>query len=248
MSDKSQSTDATITREKLVPLVILDLACQYQAIIAYVVPRRRSKGAVHEHRRRVGESTRARAGARQQDRNQIDYLGGLADRRMQAIERSRRRPRRVNRPTWTTRTPRPCGITAEPLRLVRGTPWANTRSAEHIREILVQEQEHQSDLATALGIDVPDASRRRSRHAGRVCRCVSERTYVQARISLTTMHVRQPEVAPGVAVGEAPVVEAEQVEDFVAWRSWTWTLSSTAAEAPGRPVAPSFAPARRPPC
>ena len=30
--------------------------------------------------------------------------------------------------------------------------------AETIREILVQEQEHQIDLATALGIDVPDVS------------------------------------------------------------------------------------------
>jgi bacterioferritin len=30
--------------------------------------------------------------------------------------------------------------------------------AEHIREILVQEQEHQIDLATALGVDVPDMS------------------------------------------------------------------------------------------
>jgi bacterioferritin len=28
--------------------------------------------------------------------------------------------------------------------------------AEQIREILVQEQEHQIDLATALGIDVPN--------------------------------------------------------------------------------------------
>jgi bacterioferritin len=28
--------------------------------------------------------------------------------------------------------------------------------AEQIREILVQEQEHQIDLAMALGIDVPD--------------------------------------------------------------------------------------------
>jgi bacterioferritin len=27
--------------------------------------------------------------------------------------------------------------------------------AEHIREILMQEQEHKIDLATALGIDVP---------------------------------------------------------------------------------------------
>ena len=31
--------------------------------------------------------------------------------------------------------------------------------AEHIREILMQEQEHQIDLATALGIDVPNAKR-----------------------------------------------------------------------------------------
>ena len=29
--------------------------------------------------------------------------------------------------------------------------------SEHIREILVQEQEHQIDLATALGIDVPQS-------------------------------------------------------------------------------------------
>ncbi len=31
--------------------------------------------------------------------------------------------------------------------------------AEHIREILIDEQEHQVDLATALGIDAPDVSR-----------------------------------------------------------------------------------------
>src|SRR5206468_12377009 len=31
--------------------------------------------------------------------------------------------------------------------------------AEHIREILVQEQEHQIDLATALGENVPDVTR-----------------------------------------------------------------------------------------
>ena len=31
--------------------------------------------------------------------------------------------------------------------------------AEDIREILRQEQEHQSDLATALGIDPPDVSK-----------------------------------------------------------------------------------------
>jgi bacterioferritin len=37
--------------------------------------------------------------------------------------------------------------------------------AEHIREILMQEQEHQIDLATALGIDVPDMSSTAGRSA-----------------------------------------------------------------------------------
>jgi bacterioferritin len=31
--------------------------------------------------------------------------------------------------------------------------------AEQIRELVIQEQDHQIDLATALGIDVPDAGR-----------------------------------------------------------------------------------------
>jgi bacterioferritin len=35
--------------------------------------------------------------------------------------------------------------------------------AEHIREILVEEQEHQIDLATALGMDVPEVTSARER-------------------------------------------------------------------------------------
>jgi len=37
--------------------------------------------------------------------------------------------------------------------------------AEQIREILVQEQDHQIDLATALGEEVPDVSAGPQRHA-----------------------------------------------------------------------------------
>jgi bacterioferritin len=37
--------------------------------------------------------------------------------------------------------------------------------AEQVREILVQEQDHQIDLATALGEDIPDVSRLRKRQA-----------------------------------------------------------------------------------
>lgn len=38
--------------------------------------------------------------------------------------------------------------------------------AEQIREILVQEQDHQIDLATALGIEVPDVGAGRPRSKG----------------------------------------------------------------------------------
>ena len=38
--------------------------------------------------------------------------------------------------------------------------WANSRLAEQIRKILMQEQDHQIDLATALGIEVPDTNKR----------------------------------------------------------------------------------------
>jgi bacterioferritin len=39
--------------------------------------------------------------------------------------------------------------------------------AEQIREILVQEQDHQIDLATALGEDVPDLTRPATRRKGK---------------------------------------------------------------------------------
>jgi bacterioferritin len=38
--------------------------------------------------------------------------------------------------------------------------------AEQIREILVQEQDHQIDLATALGIEVPNVGAGRPRSKG----------------------------------------------------------------------------------
>jgi bacterioferritin len=38
--------------------------------------------------------------------------------------------------------------------------------AEQIRQILVQEQDHQIDLATALGIEVPDVGGPKGRAVG----------------------------------------------------------------------------------
>ena len=54
---------------------------------------------------------------------------------------------------------RPSSITSERIRQCEAL--GEFAMAEQIREILVQEQDHQIDLATALGEDVPDVSRLR---------------------------------------------------------------------------------------
>ena len=50
--------------------------------------------------------------------------------------------------------------------------------AEHLRDILKQEQEHQIDLATALGEDVPDVSKMKARRRPRG-RSDARRTFIE---------------------------------------------------------------------
>ena len=73
-------------------------------------------------------------------------------------------PRRCCARTWTTRT-RPSATTASAS--AQCEALGEYAMAEDIREILRQEQEHQIDLATALGIDVPDVSKMKAPRKGR---------------------------------------------------------------------------------
>ena len=158
-ADQSSSTDGsrTITREQLINLLNEDLAREYQAIIAYVVYSQVIKGAAYmniageleKHAKQELEHALIIA-------KQIDYLGGMP-----------------------TVTPRPVKTSEKAEDMLRfdldneNDTIKNYRErvrqcealgeyamAEQIRQILVQEQEHQIDLATALGINVPDVSRR----------------------------------------------------------------------------------------
>ena len=69
------------------------------------------------------------------------------------VKTSEEAPRTCSGSTWTTRTRR-SATTASGSRQCEAL--GEYAMAEQIREILVQEQEHQIDLATALGEDVPD--------------------------------------------------------------------------------------------
>jgi bacterioferritin len=162
MADKKPATPAEkdsaapITRDKLAELLNEDLSREYQAVIAYVVYSQVLKGAeymsiadqlaIHAKQELDHALTLSR---------QIDYLGKMP-----------------------TVTPKPVKTSEDAKQMLRfdldneNETIRNYRErvrqcetlgefamAEQIRQILVQEQDHQIDLATALGEDVPDMSK-----------------------------------------------------------------------------------------
>ncbi|MGH6832300.1 MAG: ferritin-like domain-containing protein [Methyloceanibacter sp.] len=149
-----------ITRAQLADLLNEDLSREYQAIIAYVVYSQVLKGAEymsiaaqleeHAHQELQHALTISR---------QIDYLGkmpGVTPKPVKTSDKARDMLKfdldneNVTILNYRERV-RQCEALGE------------FAMAEQIREILVQEQDHQIDLATALGEEVPDVSRLRKR-------------------------------------------------------------------------------------
>jgi len=149
--------EPTITRAQLIERLNEDLAREYQAIIAYVVYSQVLKGAEYMS---IADELEVHAGEELHHAltiaKQIDYLGGMP-----------------------TATPKPVKLSDDPRTMLRADlenenetirhyrervkeceALAEYAIAEDIREILRQEQEHQIDLATALGEDVPDVSKK----------------------------------------------------------------------------------------
>ena len=164
MPDKKPATPAEkdsaapISRDKLAELLNEDLAREYQAVIAYVVYSQVLKGAAYMN---IADQLALHA-KQELDHaltlsRQIDYLGKMP-----------------------TVTPRPVKTSEDAKQMLRfdldneNETVRNYRErirqcealgefamAEQIRQILVQEQDHQIDLATALGEEVPDMSKLR---------------------------------------------------------------------------------------
>jgi bacterioferritin len=152
---KSATNENEISRDRLAELLNEDLAREYQAIIAYVVYSQVLSGAQY-----MDIADQLEIHAKQEldhaltISRQIDYLG-----KMPAV------------------TPKPVRTSKDPKEMLRfdldneNETIRNYRDrirqcealgeyamAEQIRQILMQEQDHQIDLATALGIEVPDMS------------------------------------------------------------------------------------------
>jgi len=150
---KAGSATTPIDRKGLIALLNEDLAREYQAIIAYVVYSQVLKGAAFMS---IADELEVHAKEELDHAlviaKQIDYLGGTP-----------------------TVTPKPVKMSDDPKALLRfdlenenetiRQYRARVRQCEalgefamgeHIREILKAEQEHQIDLATALGEDPPN--------------------------------------------------------------------------------------------
>jgi|ERR1700722_12916022 bacterioferritin len=146
----------TVKREDLVRLLNEDLAREYQAIIAYVVYSQVLKGA--QYMNIAGELEKHAAEELQHAitlSNQIDYLGGMPTVVAKPVKTSEKAEDMLRfdlaNETETIRNYRD--------RVRQCDALGEFAMAEHIREILMQEQDHQIALATALGIEVPDTSK-----------------------------------------------------------------------------------------
>ena len=144
------------SREELIALLNEDLAREYQAIISYVVNSQVLKGAEYMS---IAAELEKHA---QEELNhalmiskQIDYLGGMPAIQSKAVRTSENAKEMLGfdleNETETIRNYRE--------RVRQCDELGEFAMAEHIREILMQEQEHQIDLATALGIEVPNPGR-----------------------------------------------------------------------------------------
>ena len=151
MTKEEMKSGLNITREQMLQLLNEDLAGEYQAIIAYTVYSQVLKGAAYTD---IARELEAHAGEELAHAikiaKQIDYLGGMPG-----------------------VTPKPVKTSSDPVTMLRadleneretvGRYRERIRQAEAmgefalsetLRAIIVQEQEHEIDLAAALDINV----------------------------------------------------------------------------------------------
>lgn len=155
---KSNEPEETVTRDRLADLLNEDLSREYQAIIAYVVYSQVLKGPEY-----MGIAAQLETHAHEELKHalilsrQIDYLGKMPSvtaKPVRTSENARDLLRfDLDNENETIRNYRDRVRQCEAL--------GEYAIAEQIRQILVDEQDHQIDLATALGEGVPDLTKPR---------------------------------------------------------------------------------------
>jgi bacterioferritin len=157
------NSDAQISRSDLIGLLNEDLAGEYQAIISYVIYSQKLSGAAYMNIAAELEKHAAEELAHALIiSEQIDYLGGM--------------PTVVPKPVRTSENAKDmlqfdlenetATIRRYRQRVRQCESLGEYAMAEHIREILINEQDHLIALATALGIEVPAVNNTASAASG----------------------------------------------------------------------------------
>ncbi len=152
MAKEDIEDELNVTREQMVELLNEDLAREYQAIIAYTVYSQVLKGAEYtDIARELEKHAGEELGHALKISKQIDYLGG--------------QPGVVPKPVKTSDEPVEMlrfdlenereTVAQYRQRIRQAEAMGEFALSETLREIIIQEQEHEIDLSDALGIQVP---------------------------------------------------------------------------------------------
>jgi bacterioferritin len=152
MPDQKNDPKTDVAIQDLIKALNEDLSREYQAIIAYVVYSNVLKGAQWMN---IAGELKKHAGEELQHAliiaDQIDYLGGMPTATPKEVRLSEK-PEEMLRFDLDNET---VTIKNYRERVRQAEGLGHYALAEQLRTIISQEQEHQHDLATALGIDVP---------------------------------------------------------------------------------------------
>ena len=152
MKKNSDSNDYEISRKKMVKLLNEDLSREYQAVIAYTVYSQVLKGAAYTDIARelethaVEELQHAIKIAKQ-----VDYFGGMPAVTPKSVKTSED-PKEMLRADLENERET---IAQYRQRIRQAEAMGEFALSEILREIIVQEQDHEMDLCAALGIEVP---------------------------------------------------------------------------------------------
>lgn len=153
MEENKMEDSKNLALQELIQGLQEDLSREYQAIIAYTVYSNVLKGAqwmsiASELRKHAAEELEHALIIS----DQIDYLGGMPNATPREVKLSDK-PEDMIRFDLDNETET---IKSYRKRVRQAEAVGHYALAEQIRKIITDEQEHQHDLATALGIDVPN--------------------------------------------------------------------------------------------
>lgn len=140
-------------RKKMIELLNEDLSREYQAVIAYTVYSQVLKGAQYMHiASELAKHAKEELDHAMKLSNQIDYFGGMPTGTPKPVKLSDKAEEMLRADLENERVT----IANYRTRIRQADAMGEFALSEVLREIVVQEQDHLQDLATALGIDPPD--------------------------------------------------------------------------------------------